>query len=134
MSPLIKRSRKKDGQDLLGQVRRGKFGTQAEDVGIIMGPAKPGVLGGWTNRSSHPCMPVSSHGHADTGTANQHATIDAVITNFRRHGMGIVGVVAGISRVRPYIGDLNMVCLEEGAQLFFELIPGVVRPDGNGLD
>lgn len=79
-------------------------------------------------------MPIGGHGHTDARTTDQHAVVDLAVLHQPRHDMGIIGIVCGVSRISPDVVDRDILCLKEGFQLVFELITGVVRPDGNGLD
>lgn len=79
-------------------------------------------------------MTIGGHGHADPRSTDQHAVIDLTVLHPPRHPMSKVGIVCGVSRISPDVVDLDILRLKEGSQLLFELITGVVRPDGNGLD
>lgn len=79
-------------------------------------------------------MTIGGHGHTDPRTTDQHAVVDLAVLHQPGNDMGIVGIVSILSRISPDIVDLDIFCLKEGSQLVFELITGVVCPDGNSLD
>ena len=107
--------------------------SEAKDIRVVVAARHLGGIFIPHQRGAGARHLVGGDAHADAGGADQKAQLVLALGHAARHGLGVVGVISGIQRVRAEVRDLQAVLGQVLLQQLLQLVATMIRADGDGL-
>ena len=119
-----------DVHQFFGQFRRNHFGSQANDIGVIMLARHCGHVFVENLRGPDAVKFVGGHANACTGAANQQTHLRAAFLQGVPHSHGIVRVIRGFAGVSAEIHDAHALVFQMFLEDFLQLKPCMIGTNG----
>ena len=104
---------------------------EGEHVGIVVGSGVISNFGSPAQRGTDSLVLIHSHVDAVAGSADSDTGVALTIFYGQRHGMGVVGIVTALGRVRPKILVRDSLLFEHANDILLGFKSGVIGSQRN---